>query len=254
MPVLPKHAIDVATFEDTTLSKPIGSGPYVVADVDCRKERDVQARPQLLGPRACDQSRLVEFRRDPLRLLPRRQCLFRSLQGRALRRAQRERSEPLADRLRHSRPCATAASSRSRSRRPAETELRLMSSTRGGRSLPTSACARRSRCCSISSGSTAISSSASIERSAGFFDGSELSAYHRPADERERALLAPFPTRCAPTCSTAPGRLRRRTAPAATARRCGEALESARRRRLRTPGHDAARARRAAGRSPSRSW
>ena len=30
MPVLPKHAIDVATFEDTTLVKPVGSGPYVV--------------------------------------------------------------------------------------------------------------------------------------------------------------------------------------------------------------------------------
>jgi len=31
------------------------------------------------------------------------------------------------------------------------------------------------------------------KRNAGFFDGSELSAVGRPADERERALLAPFP-------------------------------------------------------------
>ena len=31
------------------------------------------------------------------------------------------------------------------------------------------------------------------QRSASFFDDSELSAYHRPADQRERALLAPFP-------------------------------------------------------------
>ncbi len=30
-------------------------------------------------------------------------------------------------------------------------------------------------------------------RSAGFFPGSELSAYHRAADERERALLKPYP-------------------------------------------------------------
>ena len=30
-------------------------------------------------------------------------------------------------------------------------------------------------------------------RSASFFDGSELSAFHRAADARERALLAPFP-------------------------------------------------------------
>lgn len=31
------------------------------------------------------------------------------------------------------------------------------------------------------------------ERQVGYFDGSELSAYGRPADARERALLAPFP-------------------------------------------------------------
>lgn len=32
MPVLPKHAIDTATFESTTLSPPVGSGPYLVAE------------------------------------------------------------------------------------------------------------------------------------------------------------------------------------------------------------------------------
>ncbi len=34
MPVLPKHAIDPATFENTTLAPPIGSGPYRVGKVD----------------------------------------------------------------------------------------------------------------------------------------------------------------------------------------------------------------------------
>lgn len=34
MPILPKHRVDPDTFERTTLEKPIGSGPYVVADVD----------------------------------------------------------------------------------------------------------------------------------------------------------------------------------------------------------------------------
>jgi peptide/nickel transport system substrate-binding protein len=33
MPVLPKHAIDVATFEETSMSAPIGSGPYRVSAV-----------------------------------------------------------------------------------------------------------------------------------------------------------------------------------------------------------------------------
>jgi peptide/nickel transport system substrate-binding protein len=34
MPILPKHAIDPEKFEETTLTPPIGSGPYVVAKVD----------------------------------------------------------------------------------------------------------------------------------------------------------------------------------------------------------------------------
>jgi peptide/nickel transport system substrate-binding protein len=33
MPVLPKHAIDVATFEETTMTAPLGSGPYRVTAV-----------------------------------------------------------------------------------------------------------------------------------------------------------------------------------------------------------------------------
>ncbi|MFZ1922401.1 MAG: ABC transporter substrate-binding protein [Xanthobacteraceae bacterium] len=38
----------------------------------------------------------------------------------------------------------------------------------------------------------------SYKRSASYFDDSELSAYHRPADEQERALLAPFADAVAP--------------------------------------------------------
>lgn len=34
MPVLPEHAIDPQSFEETTLEPPVGSGPYVVAEVD----------------------------------------------------------------------------------------------------------------------------------------------------------------------------------------------------------------------------
>ncbi len=33
MPVLPKHAVDVATFEETTMTPPVGSGPYRVSAV-----------------------------------------------------------------------------------------------------------------------------------------------------------------------------------------------------------------------------
>jgi len=33
MPVLPRHAIDPETFEETTLTPPVGSGPYTIAEV-----------------------------------------------------------------------------------------------------------------------------------------------------------------------------------------------------------------------------
>ena len=49
MPVLPKHAIDVATFEDTTLAKPVGSGPYVVADVDAGQSVTLKRDPNYWG-------------------------------------------------------------------------------------------------------------------------------------------------------------------------------------------------------------
>jgi len=49
MPVLPKHAIDAATFEDTTLAKPIGSGPYVVADVDLGRSVTLVRDPNYWG-------------------------------------------------------------------------------------------------------------------------------------------------------------------------------------------------------------
>ena len=63
----------------------------------------IYARCELLGARSADQSRLMEFRHHPLRLLPRRQHAFRGLQERQLRRAPGDRSRPLADRLRFPR-------------------------------------------------------------------------------------------------------------------------------------------------------
>ena len=85
-------------------------------------------------------------------------------------------------------------------------------------------------------------------RSASFFDDSELSAYHRPADERERALLAPFPDAVRPDVldgtwsPPVDRRLRPRPRDAAAGARFAAG------RRLRARGNDVARARAAAGR------
>ena len=64
-----------------------------------RQQRHASSAIPTIGAGPSDQSRAVEFRRTALRLLSRRQRLFRSLQERPLRCAQRDRSEPLADRL-----------------------------------------------------------------------------------------------------------------------------------------------------------
>jgi peptide/nickel transport system substrate-binding protein len=49
MPVLPKHAIDAATFEDTTLKPPVGSGPYTVETVDAGKSVTLKRNPNYWG-------------------------------------------------------------------------------------------------------------------------------------------------------------------------------------------------------------
>jgi len=49
MPVLPKHAIDPAKFENTTLAKPIGSGPYIVAEIDSGKSVTFKRDPNYWG-------------------------------------------------------------------------------------------------------------------------------------------------------------------------------------------------------------
>ena len=49
MPVLPKHAIDAATFEETSFDKPVGSGPYVVSTVDPGKSVTLKRDPNYWG-------------------------------------------------------------------------------------------------------------------------------------------------------------------------------------------------------------
>ena len=94
----------------------------------------------------------------------------------------------------------------------------------------------------------------SIKRSASFFDDSELSAYHRAADARERALLAPFPD--AVRADVLDGTWSPPATDGSGRDRAGlrQALALARRRRLRARRHGVARARAAAGRCSSRSW
>lgn len=49
MPILPKHAVDPATFEETTFQPPIGSGPYLVSAVDPGKSVTFRRDPTYWG-------------------------------------------------------------------------------------------------------------------------------------------------------------------------------------------------------------
>ena len=84
MPILPKHAIDVATFEETTLTGADRLGPIPRDGGQAWRQRDPDPQSRLLGPRSAGQSRAVQFRRDPARLFSRSQRPVRSVQARPL--------------------------------------------------------------------------------------------------------------------------------------------------------------------------
>ena len=82
MPVLPKHAVDVATFEETSMTAACRLGALSRHRGQARRQPDADAQSRLLGPRSADQSRPVEFRRDQARFLPRGQRRVRGVQAR----------------------------------------------------------------------------------------------------------------------------------------------------------------------------
>jgi peptide/nickel transport system substrate-binding protein len=49
MPILPRHAVDPAHFEDTTLAPPLASGPYVVAEIDAGRSFTLRRNPRYWG-------------------------------------------------------------------------------------------------------------------------------------------------------------------------------------------------------------
>lgn len=71
MPILPKHRIDPATFDQTSLAAPVGSGPYVVGQIDAgrsltfERNRDWWARDKPLARGRYNFDRIrVEYFRD----------------------------------------------------------------------------------------------------------------------------------------------------------------------------------------------
>jgi len=197
MPVLPKHAIDPATFEQTTLAKPIGSGPYVVADVQV--------------------GRSVTFKRDP------------NYWGRSLpiNRGLWNFDEVRFDYYRDTNSYFEAFKAGLYDLRNEDDPTRWQTgydfpAVHEGRVVKESFPDGLPKFASDYVFNTRRSIFADVrvreaiallfdfqwinrnffyglyKRSASYFDDSELSAYHRPADPDERALLAPFPNAVVP--------------------------------------------------------
>ena len=192
MPVLPRQAVNVATFEDTTVAKPVGSGPYVVADVDLGKSITLKRDPNYWGRALPINTGLWNF--DELRFDYYRDANAYFEAFKAGLYDLRSEIDPARWQTGYGIPAV-------RDGRIAK------ESFRNGLPKPASAFVFNTRRAIFSD--IRVREAISLlfdaqwvnrnfffdrfERSASFFDDSELSAYRRPADGRERALLAPFP-------------------------------------------------------------
>jgi len=192
MPVLAKHAIDVATFEQTTLAKPVGSGPYVVAAVDVGKSVTFKRDPNYWG-RALPVNRGVwnfdEIKFDYYRDA---NAYFEAFKAGLYD----VRSEEDPGRWQTGYDVPAVRDGRI-VKETFQTGLPKLSSTFVFNTRrPIFSDIRVRQAIALLFDSQWVNRTFFYnlyQRAAGFFDGSELSAYHRPADERERALLAPFP-------------------------------------------------------------
>jgi peptide/nickel transport system substrate-binding protein len=192
MAVLPKHAVNPDTFEETTLTPPIGSGPYVVAAVDAGKSLTLKHNPAYWGRDLAVNRGLWNF--DELRFDYYRDSNSYHEAFKAGLFDLRTENDP--------GHWQTAYDF------PALREGRVVKETiPSGLPKPNVFFAFNTRRAVFSDIRVreALSLLFDFEwinhniffdlyrRSGSFFSGSELSARGRPADERERALLAPFP-------------------------------------------------------------
>jgi len=191
MPVLPKHAIDVATFEDTTLAKPVGSGPYIVAGVDPGKSVTLKRDPDYWGSARPINRGLWNFAELRFDYYRDANAYFEGFKTGLY--DVRSENDPSRWQTGYDVPAVRDGRIIKDSFPTGLPKLNSAFVFNTRRSIFSDSRVRE-----------AISFLFDAEwvnhnfffnlyrRSASFFDGSELSAYHRPADDRERALLRPF--------------------------------------------------------------
>lgn len=192
MSVLPRHAVDPATFEQTSFAPPIGSGPYRVGKVDPGKSVTLERNPDYWGRDLpinrglwnFDQVR-IDYYRDPNAFQEAfKRGLFDLRTENDPARWQNAYDFPA---VREGRVVKEAIPSNL----PKPTFFYVFNTRR-----PVFADVRVREAISMLFDFEWINHNLFFDlyrRSASYFEGSELSAHSRPANARERALLAPFP-------------------------------------------------------------
>jgi peptide/nickel transport system substrate-binding protein len=197
MPILPRHATDPATFEETSMTAPMGTGPYRVASVKPGASVTFARNPDYWGRDLPVNKGLWNF--DEIRLE-----YYREANGEfeAFKRGLydfRVETEPLrwhdgydfaaarnGEVIRETTKISMPQPSQFlvfNTRRPVFSDIRVRQALT---QLFDFEWINRNYFFGL------------YARSAGYFAGSELSAYGRPADARERELLKPFAARIPP--------------------------------------------------------
>ena len=197
MPILPKHAVNVATFEQTSMTPPIGSGPYRVTAVKPGASVTFTRNPDYWGrdlPVNCGQWNFDEVRLD----------FYREANAHfeAFKRGLydfRVETEPL--RWHDGYDFAAARDGEVirdaiKTGMPQPSEFLVFNTRR-----PVFADIRVRKALTLLFDFEWINRNyffGLYGHSASFFPGSELSAYGRPPDDRERELLKPYASQLQP--------------------------------------------------------
>ncbi|KAF2989646.1 extracellular solute-binding protein [Methylocystis sp. MJC1] len=192
MPVLPKHATDLERFSDATLAKPVGSGPYIVADAQAGARLLLKRAPNYWGADVPSQRGFYNFDEIDIQYFRDGNSLFEAFKAGLLD----YREETSTTRwstgydfpaLREGRVATETLKNENpkglegfvfNTRRPIFTDIRLREAL--GMMFDFEWV-------------NANLYSNLYTRTKSFFDESELSSSGRPASEKERALLVRYP-------------------------------------------------------------
>jgi peptide/nickel transport system substrate-binding protein len=191
MPVLPRHAVDAATFEETSMTAPMGTGPYRVTAVKPGASVTLTRNPDYWGRDLPVNRGLWNF--DEIRL-----DFYREANGEfeAFKRGLydfRVESEPLRWHDGYDFPAARNGEvirEAAKIQMPQPSQFLVFNTRR-----PVFSDIRVRQALTLLFDFEWINRNyffGLYGRSAGYFAGSELSAYGRPADDRERELLKPL--------------------------------------------------------------